>query len=421
MSRAVPELRFSGFEGEWKPVKISHLLDRVSLPAEVDPSKTYKEIGVRSHGKGLFHKDPVLGKTLGSKRVFYVVPRCLVLNIVFAWEQAVALTSSSEEGFIASHRFPMFRGKLDVSSIDFLFRLFLTKKGKALLEIASPGGAGRNKTLGQQAFLDLKTHVPSQAEQCKIAAFLEAVDAKLAALRKKADGLRQFKTGLMQKLFSQELRFTLEDGSDFPDWEERKLGDLVGWVRTNSLSREHLTDDDASGVQNIHYGDIHSKFRAIFRQSNEDVPFITTSAPLRTISDEDFVRPGDLVIADASEDYADIGKAVEVMEVREHSMIAGLHTFIARPKKDVLAPGFAGYLLRSAPIRRQIVRAAQGVSVLGLSKGNLEKLTLGLPVFEEQEKIASTLMAADAKIDAVTDQIASMEAFKKGLLQKMFV
>lgn len=192
-------------------------------------------------------------------------------------------------------------------------------------------------------------------------------------------------------------------------------------MRTNSLSREHLTDDNASGIQNIHYGDIHSKFRAIFRQTQEEVPFITNSAPLRTISDDDFVRPGDVVIADASEDYADIGKAIEIMEVRARSMIAGLHTFIARPKQGVLAPGFSGYLLRSAPMRRQIVRVAQGVSVLGLSKGNLEKLTLGLPTYEEQEKIAAMLMAADAKIDAVTNQITHMETYKKGLLQKMFV
>jgi type I restriction enzyme S subunit len=72
-------------------------------------------------------------------------------------------------------------------------------------------------------------------------------------------------------------------------------------------------------------------------------------------------------------------------------------------------------------MRRQIVRVAQGVSVLGLSKGNLEKLTLGLPAYEEQEKIAAILMAVDAKIDAVTGQIAHMETFKKGLLQKTFV
>lgn len=258
MSGAVPELRFPGFDGEWKPVKISHLLDRVSLPVEVNPSKTYKEIGVRSHGKGLFHKDPVLGKILGSKRVFHVVPKCLVLNIVFAWEQAVALTSDEEEGFIASHRFPMFKEKPNVSSIDFVFRFFLTKKGKSILEIASPGGAGRNKTLGQQAFLDLKIYAPKQAEQYKIATFLETVDTKLAALREKADGLRQFKTGLIQRLFSQELRFTRDGGLDFPDWEKRKLGDVATFFKGKGVSK--LDVEDGGATPCIRYGEIYTRY-----------------------------------------------------------------------------------------------------------------------------------------------------------------
>ncbi|WP_019488072.1 hypothetical protein [Kamptonema formosum] len=65
----------------------------------------YKQIGIRSHGKGIFHKEAVTGRELGNKRVYWVHPNAFVVNIVFAWEQAVALTSSDENGFIASHRF----------------------------------------------------------------------------------------------------------------------------------------------------------------------------------------------------------------------------------------------------------------------------------------------------------------------------
>lgn len=380
MSGAVPELRFSGFEGEWKPVKISYLLDRVSLPAEVDPSKTYKEIGVRSHGKGLFHKDPVLGKTLGSKRVFYVVPRCLVLNIVFAWEQAVALTSSSEEGFIASHRFPMFRGKLDVSSIDFLFRLFLTKKGKTLLEIASPGGAGRNKTLGQQAFLDLKIRVPSQAEQCKIAAFLEAVDAKLTALREKADGLRQFKTGLMQRLFSQELRFTREDGSDFPDWEERKLGELLS----------------------VSYGKDHKHL------ANGETPVFGSGGVMRHVDTALSEGPAILIGRKGT-----INRPLFV----EGPFWTVDTMFFAKVSQDY-DPGFIFALVDQV----NWMKYNEATGVPSLSASSIRNVPVTVPPsLEEQEKIAAALSALDAKIAAVTDQITHMETFKKGLLQKMFV
>ena len=415
-----PKLRFPGFRDPWKPTAVSTLLEKQSVPVDVDLAQTYRQIGVRSHGKGIFHKDAVTGAELGDKRVFHIVPNAFVVNIVFAWEQAVALTSDAEAGFIASHRFPMYTEKSGKSYLPFLRHMFLTKRGKLLLEIASPGGAGRNKTLGQQEFLKLKPVVPSRAEQKKIADAIGAVDAKLAALAAKQAALGRFKAGLMQKLFSQQLRFRRDNGQAFPDWQEKRLGDVFTWVKTNSLSREFLTHDSGS-VQNIHYGDIHTKFRPLFRQSMESVPFVGANSGLKPFSDEEYCRVGDVVIADASEDYADIGKAIEIVEVRERSMVAGLHTYIARPKIGSLVVGFSGYLLRSAPMRRQVMRIAQGISVLGVSKGNLEELTFWIPCPDEQQKIADALSAMDGKIQAVADQITKLQTFKKGLLQQMFV
>jgi type I restriction enzyme, S subunit len=269
-------------------------------------------------------------------------------------------------------------------------------------------------------FVTAKIAFPHPDEQKKIAAFLGAVDNKINALRRKHDGLKQFKAGLMQKLFSQELRFKRDDGSNYPDWEEKRLGELFVWVRTNNLSRDALTSEPFA-VQNIHYGDIHSKFRASFHQTREDVPYVDERKWSKPFSDEEFCRVGDVVIADASEDYADIGKAIEIIEVKKGTLVAGLHTYIARQINNQLVTGFSGYLLRSGPMRRQIMRIAQGISVLGISKTNLSKLELDVPHPDEQQKIADCLSAVDAKIEAVDGQITQMEAFKKGLLQKMFV
>lgn len=415
-----PALRFPGFKTPWRHTAVSALLEKQSVPVDVDVAQSYRQIGVRSHGKGIFHKESVTGAELGDKRVFHVVPDALVVNIVFAWEQAVALTTKAEAGFVASHRFPMFTEKDGNSYLPFLRHMFLTKRGKLLLEMASPGGAGRNKTLGQQEFMKLKPVVPTRSEQKKIADAIGAVDSKLDALAAKQAALERFKAGLMQKLFRQQLRFTQDDGVAFPNWEEKRLGDVFTWVKTNSLSREFLTYDGGI-VQNIHYGDIHTKFRALFRQSAEAVPYIAPNSGLKTFSDEEYCQIGDVVIADASEDFADIGKTIEIVEVSERSLVAGLHTYIARPKIGSLVLGFSGYLLRSAPMRRQIVRIAQGISVLGISKGNLEKLTFWLPHPDEQQKIANALAAMDAKIQAVADQITKLQTFKKGLLQQMFV
>ena len=261
-----------------------------------------------------------------------------------------------------------------------------------------------------------------RSEQDKIAKFLRTVDEKLENMQRKWDLLIDYKRGVIQKIFSRQLRFKENDGTDFIDWKPKKFGDLYEWVNTNSFSREMLTHEGGS-VQNIHYGDIHTRYRARFRQEQEQVPYIRSAAFPKSISEDLFCRVGDLVIADASEDYADIGKAIEIVSVKPKSLVAGLHTYIARPRneKDKIVVGFSGYMFSSSEVRKQIKRIAQGIAVLGVSKRNLSNLSLLLPQPDEQQKIADFLSAIDDKILAVSSQITQMEAFKKGLLQQMFV
>jgi type I restriction enzyme S subunit len=134
--------------------------------------------------------------------VFHVVKDAFVVNIVFAWEQAVATTSEREEGMIASHRFPMYRTKLGKCDVRYLKDFFLTKRGKYLLGLASPGGAGRNKTLGQKEFESLEVALPETvAEQARIADCLSSADYLIAAESQTLDTLKNHRTGLMQQLF----------------------------------------------------------------------------------------------------------------------------------------------------------------------------------------------------------------------------
>jgi type I restriction enzyme S subunit len=145
--KKVPNIRFPEFKTNWESRKFGDLTQRISNPVTVELDEIYQQIGIRSFGKGIFYKEFVDGKTLGNKRVFWVLENCLIVNIVFAWEQAVAKTTTSEVGMIASHRFPMYMPVEKVSDLDYLLHFFLTPKGKTLLTLASPGGAGRNKTL----------------------------------------------------------------------------------------------------------------------------------------------------------------------------------------------------------------------------------------------------------------------------------
>ena len=145
---------------EWQLYTISDCLEKVDNPVQVEPNTLYTQIGIRSHGKGLFYKEPILGKELGNKSVFWIEPNCFVLNIVFAWEQAIGRTTDDEVGMIASHRFPMYRPINNCVDLGFLTYYFLTKRGTDVLDAASPGGAGRNRTLGQDRFVNSKIMLP---------------------------------------------------------------------------------------------------------------------------------------------------------------------------------------------------------------------------------------------------------------------
>lgn len=186
---------------DWITERVDYFVERYSEPVEVEPNKSYRQIGIRSHGKGIFHKENVQGYELGGKRVFWVHPNAFVVNIVFAWEHAVAKTSKDEQGFIASHRFPMYLPKDDRVDLRFFTLFFLSKRGKYLLELASPGGAGRNKTLGQSNFAELKVTFPCLEEQKRIADFNDALEEKLEAAKKQIELTQTFKKGLLQQMF----------------------------------------------------------------------------------------------------------------------------------------------------------------------------------------------------------------------------
>lgn len=189
------------FPAGWDVYMIGDCLSRVERPVEVKPNELYTQIGIRSHGKGLFYKEPVTGAALGNKSVFWIEPDCFIVNIVFAWEQAIGKTTQSEVGMIGSHRFPMYRPTNDRVDLDYLISYFLTKRGTDILQAASPGGAGRNKTLGQDRFLKSKIVLPPIGEQRIIAATLTTQD-KVIELEEKllAEKQRQ-KKYLMHRFF----------------------------------------------------------------------------------------------------------------------------------------------------------------------------------------------------------------------------
>lgn len=339
-----------------------------------------------------------------------------VYNMMRMWQGAVG---RAPEDCMVSPAYVVLEPKPDTVP-EFFDHWFKRRRSIYMLWAYSYGLTNDRLRLYARDFGRVPMVLPAASEQRKIADFLGTVDERIKLLQRQRRALVQYKKGVMQRLFDRSLRFTRDDSTAFPDWTICELGSVFDWVGTNSLSREMLTHEKGT-IQSIHYGDIHGKFAARFRQSAESAPFIRQDAIPLNIREEAFCRTGDVIIVDASEDHADIGKAIEVIEVAPMSLVGGLHTYVARPKAGVLALGFSAYLFQSRALRAQIMRIAQGISVLGISRPNLSKLKIWLPHVDEQRKIADFIGAIDDKISVVSAKANHMKDFKKSLLQQMFV
>ena len=152
----------------------------VRRPVDVQPDESYPELGVRSFGRGTFHKPALEGAAVGTKKLYRIAARDLVFNIVFAWEGAVAIAQDEDEGRVGSHRFLTCVPESGGPSVEFLLYYFLSREGLRRLGEASPGGAGRNRTLGLKKLAAITVPVPSPEKQ----RWFDRLQTKVQALRK---------------------------------------------------------------------------------------------------------------------------------------------------------------------------------------------------------------------------------------------
>lgn len=203
-------------------------------------------------------------------------------------------------------------------------------------------------------------------------------------------------------------------------WESLPISARYSFKGNNSLSRDKLNYTGGS-FRNIHYGDIHTKFAQHLRADIETFPYINNGESHSTIRFENYCIAGDIVFADASEDMADIGKAIEVIDAGDVPLLSGLYTILARPKEGYFALGFGAYLFSSEGIRKQIQCESQGTKVLGLSAARLGNVLLYYPRESgEQQKIANCLLFLDELIMAETQNLDTLKTYNNGLMQLLF-
>jgi len=202
--------RLKGFDGKWKATLLKNCLEYT--PREVPkPSTSFFALGIRSHGKGIFHKNDFEPEDLAMDVLYNVKENDLILNITFAWEQAIAIAGKNDDGGLVSHRFPTYTFKKENAEVEFFRHLILQKNFKYLLDLISPGGAGRNRVMSKKDFLKLEVTIPNVKEQKAIANILNIAIAELKLYQQQLATLQQQKKGLIQKLLTGEIRVKIDN------------------------------------------------------------------------------------------------------------------------------------------------------------------------------------------------------------------
>lgn len=395
----------SPFPQDWKEYTIGDCLRRVEHPVEVDSDALYTQIGIRSHGKGLFYKEPVTGELLGSKAVYWVEPNCFILNIVFAWEQAIGKTTQAEVGMIGSHRFPMYKPVNNLIDIDYLVYYLLTKRGTDILEAASPGGAGRNRTLGQDRFMKSKIVLPPLDEQKKIAEILSTQDKAVELQARKIEELKRFKKGCLEKMFPRKGQKVPE--KRFPgftdDWERRKLGSIY-----EAIGNAFVGTATPYYVENGHFYLESNNIKD--GQINHNTEVFINDEFYEKQKDK-WLHTGDMVMVQSGH----VGHAAVIPEELDNSAAHALIMF--RHPKIEIEPYFLNYQYQTLKSKKKIENITTGNTIKHILASDMQQFEVDMPKLEERKKIAEFFRGLDRLIALHQCKLEEMKRQKKALMQ----
>lgn len=404
----LPELRFPEFQGKWVETKLGNIGEYIGGGTpDTSVSEYWKgEIPWISSSDiydGTIHvinKTRFITKNAIDNSATKLIPKGSILMVS---RVGIGKFAVADEDLCTSQDFT---NLLTTENEFFLGYYFKTKSNRFVR--LSQGTSIKGFTTKDIKAARFK--IPSPIEQAKIANFLIAIDKRIQILQKKKNDLEQYKKGVMQKLFSRTIRFKKDDGSNFPDWQEKKLGELGE------------TFNGLTGKTKVDFGEgkPYIQYMQIFSSSQID----TSQFGLVKIEDcesQSIAQYGDVFFTTSSETPNEIGTS-SVLTVPVEEVYLNSFCFGYRPNSlDELVPEFSQFFFRSENVRRKVIKLAQGSTRFNMSKLELMKLKFDIPKKEEQEKIANFLISIDESIDKLGAQIEDSIEFKKGLLQKMFV
>ncbi len=394
----MPKLRFKEFSGEWEEKKLKNIVEINPRTEELPNEFIY--IDLESVENGILKEKKIIQKENAPSRakrnvklndILYQTVRPYQQNNLFFY-------FDDEFEYIASTGYAQLRSIKN--NPKYIYQLLHTKKflDKVLENCTGTSYPAINSNdLGNINIL----YTLNIKEQQKIADFLSNIDKKISITEEKLDLFKDYKKGIMQKIFKQELRFKDSNGNDYPEWEEKILGNII------IKNKEKNKENKYNLVQSI-----SNKYGFV----NQDEYFEDRRVASQDLKNY-YVAKNKLFAYNPSR--INVG-SLAYKEDNNISVISPLYVSFYS-NKEYLIDKFLFNWLFSLPFVKQMSCSFEGSVRNNLSFETLSNFTINLPCLEEQQKIANFLSSIDNKIDNLTSELENLKEFKKGLLQQMFV
>ena len=380
MENRLPNLRFPEFSGEWKKSKLNKFASLNPKNTELPESFVY--IDLESVTNGILVQENIISKNFAPSRAQRILEKHDVLFQTVRPYQQNNLYFNKDGDYVASTGYAQVRTQ---NSTQFLFQFLHTEKFLTDVMLRCTGTS--YPAINSSELSKIEVISPALPEQTKIANFLTEVDKKLTALKQKKTLLEQYKKGVIQKIFSQELRFKDDNGNDFEDWEEKKLGELGKFSAGGDLIKlEYEKEKNGKYIYPIYAngaGEGIYGYATTFQYQSNCV----------TVSGR-----GNLGFANA----------------RKENFNAIVRLIVIIPKQEVNSK-----FLEEAI--NNVNFAIESTGVPQLTVPQISAYKIFIPSIKEQTKIANFLWAIDEKINHCQGQIEKTAVWKKGLLQQLFV
>lgn len=403
-----PQLRFPEFTGSWEKKKLGDVTTKInSGKTPLGGQAVYS-----NHGVIFIRSQNITDDRLDLTNVVYIpneINETMKNSIVESNDILLNITGASlGRSCVVPINFSIGNVNQHVCIIRlknkfnpyFLQPIFSSFKGQKIFSQLQTG-SGR-EGLNFESIRKIVIQFPSLPEQTKIASFLTTVDDKLQVLKKKKEALERYKKGMMQKLFSQEIRFKDDNGNEFPVWEMKKLGEVL---KERNLKSPKTSEYPLMSF--VAYKGVTHKGERYNRE------FLVNDEDKKLYKRTEF---GDFIYSSNNLETGSIG-----LNLFGSSTISPVYSIFQINQNQNFE--FLGKYLVRNPFIYKMTRFRQGV-VYGqwrIHESDFLNIIDYFPSLAEQTKIANFLSALDDKINQVEKQVQGMEQWKKGLLQKMFV